>query len=1326
MTGDVRVPGFLGRVLVDGGEPVGTCFQVSPGLLVTAWHVLVDAGAEQVGAVVQVDGLPAGGVPAVRATVERVDALHDLAVLRRDVPLPDSVGRIVGSDEQLLGAAVVVTGHCVVAERSGVVTRYLDAPGVWAGGTMREDQVPLGRLSAGDVLPGMSGAPVRRGSDGAVVGVVSARYNTSDGWLRDTVWIARTENLQVLLAGVPGADLATMLIREPLTAPAELVLTVDATSVRLSGGGLDVTAAHGGVRPGLAGALADVRQARARAGTARAEPAVAPGPPGAEPGPTGAAVSMRRAGELLAQSFLPAPLSDQLRTLMGRAEAASMPVRIGVQAVGVLSQLPWEALPDPLSGVPLALHRLVTVYRRAPSAAAVRVLPGPLRIVVAIAAPTSGGGGVLDYERELRSVLSAVRGARAGDAQVQIVPFATTGAIRRALADGDVHVLHLSGHGAPGRLVLENEDGSARLVDAGQFLAEAVPAGCMPPVLALAACYTSASGEGQAPSLAAELVAAGAPVVIGTETSVTDRYATRLFARVYAELAQAPVPDVVGAVGLARRVVQDELIGSTDRRDQALAAMDEWGVVTVLAGQGHCQVLDTTWQPKATPQRMGGRRTVAGLSGREPGEFVGRRAEQRVLPAVLCGEPISGVSEHGVLLHGIGGVGKTTLAAEVIRRVQERDPARRVATVTGAATVDGVFGAVAAALRGPLLMAGTASGDTLQALAVIERPDLPWQDRWQVLAEYLLDDTPLLLVLDNFEDNLTDVKGGTTGAVGVGVPGLQELRDGPLANLLAAWVAAPGRSRLLVTCRYRFNLPGDAQHSLRIRQVGPLSEAETLKLVWALPRLDALDDADVQQVWRYVGGHPRTLEYLDALLAGGQGRFPDLTARLAKQVQARLGIGAQQWLGSERTLDAAVADAVTVAADDVLLPELLASIAGVPAAEPALLGLSVYRTPVDLPALQFQIGTVDETAGWQADRQKAEREILAAANMHNVEVADLNAALQAGDLSALPVELVAQLQPALAEMSALPRPPRSTDVELWQIVQALAGASLLAVDDDSGALFVHRWTASELTRRWALAGRGSELTVAHRNAAAYWQWRVDVWPQDRHADINDLLETRHHLLAAGDHDAAVALTEGICAQLDQWGALDQETALIHSTLALLPEQDDRRSPWLHQLGILAQLRGDYEEAERRYRQSLEISERLGDQAGAAIGYHQLGMLAQLRGDYEEAERRYRQSLEIKERLGDQAGAASTLSQTGLLQSASGRPDAAVLPHVRALSIRLGLGAHQAQIDIRALQRLRTQLGDAPLIETLRNVLDETSQANLMTLLDDQEPPASPV
>ncbi|MCA1676483.1 MAG: hypothetical protein LC799_31360, partial [Actinobacteria bacterium] len=84
-----------------------------------------------------------------------------------------------------------------------------------------------------------------------------------------------------------------------------------------------------------------------------------------------------------------------------------------------MTWLPWEALPDPMSGWPLALQPLVTVYRKL-AAQPVRVVPGPLRIVVAIAAPDTGGGAALDYERELRNVLAAVRGARAGDAQVHV------------------------------------------------------------------------------------------------------------------------------------------------------------------------------------------------------------------------------------------------------------------------------------------------------------------------------------------------------------------------------------------------------------------------------------------------------------------------------------------------------------------------------------------------------------------------------------------------------------------------------------------------------------------------------------------------------------------------------------------------------------------------------------------------------------------------------------------------------------------------------------------------------------------------------------------
>jgi hypothetical protein len=69
--------------------------------------------------------------------------------------------------------------------------------------------------------------------------------------------------------------------------------------------------------------------------------------------------------------------------------------------------------------------------------------------------------------------------------------------------------------------------------------------------------------------------------------------------------------------------------------------------------------------------------------------------------------------------------------------------------------------------------------------------------------------------------------------------------------------------------------------------------------------------------------------------------------------------------------------------------------------------------------------------------------------------------------------------------------------------------------------------------------------------------RVRVWPQAREQDLDDLLEARYHLLAAGQPDTAAALTEGVCSQLHDWGAWDREEALIHDTLAHLPTSSDR-------------------------------------------------------------------------------------------------------------------------------------------------------------------------
>jgi hypothetical protein len=317
------------------------------------------------------------------------------------------------------------------------------------------------------------------------------------------------------------------------------MLAVDDSRVRLWAPGVDVDGPHPGVSQRLTQQVNHLRQTRARWGaswqrTARDAQL-------ATPAPTADAV-----GQVLAEVFLPAPVAARLTELLRQAEERHAPVRLGIRVSGELARLPWEAMQLPGTGRSLALHELIRAYRQV-DARPVKLSAGPLRILVGISSPLSGGGGVLDYERELRNVLAAVRGARASRAQVRIVHFATTDAIRDALEEAPAHVLHLSAHGRPGMVELEDENGDARLVTAERFVAEAIPPGRMPSVIALAACHTDVSAAAGDPSFAAGLIARGAGVVIATETSITDVYATRVFARVYGQLAAERDVDVVGS-----------------------------------------------------------------------------------------------------------------------------------------------------------------------------------------------------------------------------------------------------------------------------------------------------------------------------------------------------------------------------------------------------------------------------------------------------------------------------------------------------------------------------------------------------------------------------------------------------------------------------------------------------------------------------------------------------------------------------------------------------------------------------------------------------------
>ncbi len=87
---------------------------------------------------------------------------------------------------------------------------------------------------------------------------------------------------------------------------------------------------------------------------------------------------------------------------------------------------------------------------------------------------------------------------------------------------------------------------------------------------------------------------------------------------------------------------------------------------------------------------------------------------------------------------------------------------------------------------------------------------------------------------------------------------------------------------------------------------------------------------------------------------------------------------------------------------------------------------------------------------------------------------------------------------------------------------------------------------------------------------------------------------------------------------------------------------------LHQLGIIAQERGNLEAAEKWYHKSLEIAERICDEAHQARTLHQLGRIAEECGEWVKAEKWYRKSLKIAERIGDENGQAMTFGQLGNL------------------------------------------------------------------------------
>ncbi|MDP2726437.1 MAG: tetratricopeptide repeat protein, partial [Dehalococcoidia bacterium] len=112
-----------------------------------------------------------------------------------------------------------------------------------------------------------------------------------------------------------------------------------------------------------------------------------------------------------------------------------------------------------------------------------------------------------------------------------------------------------------------------------------------------------------------------------------------------------------------------------------------------------------------------------------------------------------------------------------------------------------------------------------------------------------------------------------------------------------------------------------------------------------------------------------------------------------------------------------------------------------------------------------------------------------------------------------------------------------------------------------------------------------------------------------------------------------------------------------------------------------------------YRKALEIKERLGLEREAAGDYHQLGMIAQLRQQFDRAEEWYRKALEIFERLGHPPLLVDTLAQLGVLRRVQGRHGEAVSWLGQALAIAAEYNMRVGAQILAVLARMMKAMGE---------------------------------
>jgi tetratricopeptide (TPR) repeat protein len=509
------------------------------------------------------------------------------------------------------------------------------------------------------------------------------------------------------------------------------------------------------------------------------------------------------------------------------------------------------------------------------------------------------GGQPLNLRRERHALVRQLAGVGAvgRGVDVRVLQYGVT---RERLAevleeDEGWDVIHISGHGAPGELLLETGEGSPDPVTAGELAEMLELAAERVKLVSVSACWsaaltvaeqrrllglpgpgdraqdraagtgepgraggedTAAEGDGGAAAgtLATELADRLGCAVLAMRYPVVDDFAIALSGKLYDLLARAGRPLPRALAMTLRAVVADPPTPACP----ALSA----GTPALFGGRAADLRLAAPPRAGAASFDLGGLKLAGFLP--QPDRFVGRTGLMARASSALAAE--SGIP--GVVLHGMPGAGKTACALE-LAYTHEHAFERLVwfKAPDEGQDVTGALSQFAVALENGL--------PGFKMVHLLEDP--------QQLAAFLpqltelLEQRRVLVVADNVESLLT-----SSG----------QWRDDRWALIVAAMCAHRGLGRLILTSR---RVPAGLDERVRVLAVDALPLDEALLLARELPHLRALIDGQLPGldaaaarrlalgVLNVAQGHPKLLE-----LADGQAADP---AGLAALVEA----GDQAW-----------------------------------------------------------------------------------------------------------------------------------------------------------------------------------------------------------------------------------------------------------------------------------------------------------------------------------------------------------------------------------------------------------------------------------------------